>query len=221
MADLPTHRSARVEAFLNKVATSKRARVVFIVDATGSRQPAWDAACEVQGQMFSAAAGVGALEIQLVSFGGTGAAASCRVSRWTTNAAELHSVMSRVSCLTGFTQYARAFAHVRKEHAQQPVSACVIVGDQCEEQGSELYDAVAGLGVPVFLFQEGDDQHAGVIFRELARLTNGAFCKFEPGATATLAELLRAVAAFAAGGLTALSDLRTDAARKLLEQVKK
>src|SRR6478672_7822651 len=142
MADLPTHRSTRVEAFLNKVATSKRARVVFIVDATGSRQPAWDAACEVQGQMFTEAARLGTLEIQLVSFGGTGAAASCRASRWTTNAAELHSVMSRVSCLTGFTQYARAFAHVRKEHGQQPVSACVIVGDQCEEQGSELYDAV-------------------------------------------------------------------------------
>jgi hypothetical protein len=55
----------------------------------------------------------------------------------------------------------------------------------------------------------------------MARLTNGAYCRFEPGAEAKLAELLRAVVAFAVGGVAALADQRTDAARLLLGQMKK
>ena len=52
------------------------------------------------------------------------------------------------------------------------------------------------------------------------RLTKGAHLKFAAGSARELAELLRAVAAFAVGGLTALADLRTDSARKLLGQMK-
>jgi len=92
----------------------------------------------------------------------------------------------------------------------------------CEEQGQAIYDAVASLpGVPCFVFQEGDDEFAGPIFKEMARLSHGAYSKFSPGSARELAELLRAVAVFAAGGLTALADLRTDSAKKLLEQMKK
>jgi hypothetical protein len=66
------------------------------------------------------------------------------------------------------------------------------------------------------MFQEGADPEVETVFREMARLTNGAYCRFEPGAEAKLAELLHAVAAFAVGGLAALTDQRTDAARLLL-----
>jgi hypothetical protein len=90
----------------------------------------------------------------------------------------------------------------------------------CEEDGGRLYDAVGGLGVPCFLFQEGSDANAAEIFREIARLTKGAYSQFRPGAERELAELLRAVAAYAVGGLTALADQRTDNARKLLGQLK-
>jgi hypothetical protein len=55
----------------------------------------------------------------------------------------------------------------------------------------------------------------------MARLTKGAYYAFDSGAIAQLRELLRAVAAFAVGGLTALSDLRSEGARKLLGQMKK
>ena len=84
------------------------------------------------------------------------------------------------------------------------------------------------LGVPLFMFQEGDglalyvDQHGEFVhehppqtveqvFRELARLTGGAYGKFDAGAAAKLAELLRAVAAFAVGGLTALANQHSEA----------
>ncbi|HEX9322621.1 MAG TPA: VWA domain-containing protein, partial [Xanthobacteraceae bacterium] len=78
-------------------------------------------------------------------------------------------------------------------------------------------------GVPVFLFQEGGDPVAEQAFREIARLTRGAYCRFDAGAAHQLAELLRAVAAYAAGGLKALADLsakRGTATLKLLEQLK-
>jgi hypothetical protein len=92
----------------------------------------------------------------------------------------------------------------------------------CEEDAQVLYDAATGiLGVPVFIFQEGNDPYATPIFCELARLTKGAYARFDPGAARQLAEYLRAVAAFATGGLTALSNMKTDAATKLLTQLKK
>jgi len=53
----------------------------------------------------------------------------------------------------------------------------------------------------------------------LAQVTNGAYSQFSPDSARELAELLRAIAAFAIGGLTALADLRTDASRKLLGQL--
>ena len=110
--------------------------------------------------------------------------------------------------------------HVRAEHTQQSVSAVVFIGDAIEENPGTLYDATTGLP-PVFLFQEGDDPPVVEVFKELARLTKGAYERFDPGAARKLADLLRAAAAFATGGVAALADLRTDSARKLLRQIKK
>jgi len=55
-----------------------------------------------------------------------------------------------------------------------------------------------------------------------ARLTGGAWCRFDPGAAAQLRELLRAVAAYAAGGREALKRLSRpgSGAAKLLGQMK-
>ena len=36
-----------------------KARLVFALDATMSRQPTWDLACRLQGEMFATASGVG------------------------------------------------------------------------------------------------------------------------------------------------------------------
>jgi hypothetical protein len=72
------------------------------------------------------------------------------------------------------------------------------------------------------MFQEGDDGVAERAFREVARLSRGAYCRFSPGAAHELGELLRAAAAYAAGGMKALSDLsarRHAGAQKLLQQM--
>ncbi len=94
-----------------------------------------------------------------------------------------------------------------------------------EEKLDELCHAAGELGllgVAAFMFQEGSDPVAEQAFREIARLTRGAYCRFDPGAAHQLAQLLRAAAAYAAGGMRALTDLsaRDDAgARKLLAQM--
>jgi len=55
------------------------------------------------------------------------------------------------------------------------------------------------------MFQEGDDREARQVFRAIADVTKGAHCRFDTGAARQLAELLRAVAVFVAGGMTALA----------------
>ena len=77
--------------------------------------------------------------------------------------------------------------------------------------------------VPAFMFQEGYDPVCEQAFREMARLTRGAYCRFTPGAAHELAELLRAAAAYAAGGMKALADLKarhSSGAVMLIEQMK-
>ena len=58
-------------------------------------------------------------------------------------------------------------------------------------------------------------------FQELARLTRGAYFKLDENSPNVLAELLRAVAAYAAGGRKALADKAKGggAARLLLDQL--
>jgi hypothetical protein len=52
-------------------------------------------------------------------------------------------------------------------------------------------------------------------------LSRGAYCRFDTGSAHQLGELLRAVAAYAAGGVRALKELSSSAgAQKLLSQLK-
>jgi hypothetical protein len=110
-------------------------------------------------------------------------------------------------------------AHAGVENARQKVQALVFVGDAMEETPADLYAAAREVGLPVFLFQEGDDSEATRVFREIARLTKGAHCRFDPGSAKQLGELLRAVAVYAAGGDKALSARGNAGALKLLQQL--
>jgi hypothetical protein len=221
---------AEIDAFLQKVKSlgntataGKRGRLVFALDATMSRQPTWDAACALQADMFREAASIGGLDIQLVYFRGL---SECRASGWVADADKLATLMRRISCQGGHTQIGKVLSHARQEQARQRVQALVFVGDAMEEGIDDLSHAAGELGllgVPVFMFQEGGDPLAETAYREIARLSRGAYCRFDTGSAQQLAELLRAVAAYAAGGIKALSDLsarKAGGARLLLAQMK-
>lgn len=219
--NLPTKPRSRVTAFLEKANTAARARLAFVIDATMSREQTWDMAMQLQAQMFEEAARVGGgrLEIQVVYFRGLNEVSH---TPWMLDARTLAKMMSRVSCEGGYTKIKRALDHVRAEHQKQPIAAVVYVGDAMEEDHGTVCDTSASLGVPLFIFQEGDDPDARRTFQEMARLgPKNAYCCFESGAEHVLRELLRAVVAYALGGEKALADQRTDAARKLLGQIKK
>jgi hypothetical protein len=221
---------AEIDAFLSHVKElapttqpGRRGRLIFALDATMSRQPTWDTACRLQGDMFREAAAIGGLDVQLVYYRGLG---ECRASRWVSHAERLGTLMERIECRGGHTQLGKILAHAKREAQGAKVQTLVFVGDAMEEKLDDLCHAAGELGllgVPAFMFQEGFDAVTEQAFREIARLTRGAYCRFDPGAAHQLAELLRAAAAYAAGGLRALADLsarRHSGAAKLLEQMR-
>lgn len=222
--------TADVAAFVDRLkatplaANAGRGRLVFAMDATMSRQPTWDMALGLQAAMFRAVNAIGGLDVQLVFFRGAG---ECRSSRWVSDTNELARLMTTVNCQGGYTQIGRVLRHTRDETAKSRVNALVYVGDCMEEHIDELCGRageLALLGVPVFLFQEGQDSRASEAFKEIARLTKGAHCQFDAGSAEQLKALLTAVAVYAAGGHAALQRLASDAgsgaARRLLGQMK-
>jgi hypothetical protein len=221
---------AEVDAFLKQVRalgpasqSGQRGRLIFALDATMSRQPLWDTACRLQADMFRETATIGGLDVQLVYYRGI---SECRASRWVSDARQLGGLMERIDCRGGHSQIRKILAHAKRETEQRKVQALVFVGDAMEEPLDDLC-AAAGelglLGVPAFVFQEGNDPVAEQAFREVARLSRGAYCRFDTGSAHELAELLRAVAAYAAGGMKALADLKarhSSGATKLLAQLR-
>jgi hypothetical protein len=222
--------SADVADFLDKLARAPavrpdggRGRLIFAMDATASREPTWDRACHIQGEMFTATEGLGGLEVQLVFYRGFG---QCKASPWVSSSGDLVSRMTAVRCLGGQTQIARVLRHAISETGKRKVNALVFVGDCMEEDVDELCH-LAGqlgvLGVPVFMFHEGGDPVANHAFRQIAKLSGGAYCTFDSSSAQQLRELLSAVAVFAAGGRRALADYgkRTGGAvRQITSQVK-
>jgi len=200
-----------------------RGRLIFALDATMSRQPTWDTACKLQSEMFLEAQSIGGLDVQLVYFRGM---AECQSSRWVSEPKALAALMEKIDCRGGHTQIRKVLAHARRETEIAKVQALVYVGDAMEENIDDLCARAGELGllsVPGFVFQEGHDPVAEQAFREIARLSRGAYCRFNAGAAHELRELLRAVAAYAAGGMKALADLsarRNQGAIRLLEQMK-
>jgi hypothetical protein len=226
----PSASDADVAAFIAKmksvapVATGERGRLMFAMDATMSRAPTWDMALSLQGEMFAAVKEVGGLDVQLLYFRGT---SECRASKWVSDPAALARLMRSVACEGGLTQIGKVLSHALDESRRSKVNALVYVGDSMEENVDAVCaraGELALMGVPVFLFQEGGDEIAARAYKEIARLTKGAYCRFDRGSARQLRDLLTAVAVYAAGGRKALLALgerpNGQGARLLLEQLK-
>jgi hypothetical protein len=204
--------SAEVDAFLRDLqrapaprAGGGRGRLIFALDATASREPTWDRACHIQGEMFEATAALGGLDVKLVYYRGFN---ECKAGRWMTNAGDLHRAMRSVSCLGGQTQIERVLQHALDETKRQRVNALVFVGDAMEEDVDVLCRLAGELGlngVPVFLFHEGNNPIAARAFQQIAKLSRGAYLRFDLASADRLKDLLAAVAVYAAGGYRALA----------------
>ncbi len=230
--DLPTRVAARseVSAFLQKVASlpavpkgAGAGRLLFALDATGSREHTWDQATQLQAEMFLAARAQGGLQIQLTYFRGF---AEFYKTPWCRDAAVLLGLMTGIGCRAGTTQIERVLRHALAENKAQRIHCVVYVGDAMEENGDVLCQLAGQLGllnVPVFVFQEGADARAQQTFQSIAKLSGGAWSPFDGASAAQLRDLLRAVAVYASGGRQALahfSATASPAVQRLTQQLR-
>lgn len=217
--------SGDIAAFVKKVGAMARpearndGRLLFALDATMSRQPTWDLACSLQAEMFRAIPKPSALQVQLLYFRGFG---ECRASKWVMDGDALAKLMTGIDCRGGHTQISKVFAHARTEHTRRRINAVVYVGDAVEENVDDLAEKAGQLGLlglPLFIFQEGRDGGVEKAFREFARLSKGAYARFDASAPQELAALLKAVAAYASGGRDLLKLQGNGPAQALLAQL--
>jgi hypothetical protein len=208
---LPAKAEGDVSAFLDKVLSvpaqhksGERGRLIFAMDATMSRQASWDRALAIQADMFAETSRIGGLDVQLVYFRGHN---ECRASTWVSEPKALAKLMTTVDCRGGNTQIGRALAHVKNEINKHRVNAVIYVGDAMEENVDTLCQSAGEIGLrgtPIFAFQEGDNRAAETAFKEMAKLSRGAYLKLNEQSAHMLRDLLSAVAVYAAGGRTAL-----------------
>jgi len=221
---------ASVDQFLTEVSGARTPsvhttqRLLFGIDATASRQPTWDLACELHAELFAEAERVGNLAIQLCYYRGLNEFVA---SQWATTSSQLLEQMISVSCRGGRTQVRRLLEHALLEATRHPVRALVFIGDCFEEDESEVTSFVGQLAIralPVFIFQEGTDPTATRVFRAIARLSNGAHVPFDAASPEQLKRLLGAIAHYTAGGRAALEDyarrIGSAETRALLSQIK-
>jgi hypothetical protein len=185
-------------------------RLVFGMDATASRQPTWDLAARLQADMFTEAAAVGGLSMQLVYYRGID---ECRASKWFTSGAALTQTMIKITCLSGGTQISRILKHTLNQArtSVSPIRALVFVGDCFEEDLDQITPIAADLGrarVPAFMFQEGHNKVAEQAFRRIAEVSGGVWASFDLGSASSLSRLLRGAAKYASGHAEALSEIR-------------
>jgi hypothetical protein len=223
----PTRQSSsgEIDQFLKKSkaisqVVERQPRLIFAIDATASRQPTWDTACQLQAEMFRASASVATLAVQLCYYRGFN---EFYASRWLSDSERLGRLMGGVFCEGGHTQIARLLRHALAEQRSHKVRALVFIGDALEENPDTVCDLAGQCGLlqlPLFLFQEGADAQVERTFRTMARLSGGAYARFDARSAHTLASLLGAVASYAAGGRAALENTTSDSAKLLLEQLK-
>lgn len=226
---LPTKSSRRdIDRFLQTaaktpVAANQPGRLIFALDATASRQPTWDTACQLHSELFLATRDLGGLAIQLCYYRGYN---EFRALPWVSQADGLLRAMNGVSCLGGQTQIRKVLRQAIKETRQRPVKAVILVVDCCEEDADQLCHQAGELGLlntPLFVFQEGAEPRASQVFAQLAQLSGGAHSAFDHRSPDVLKSLLGAVAAYASGGRTALEDYSRSApaeVKRLTRQLK-
>ncbi len=221
-------KSNDVDSFLKKVQQVKSmsaygkpaGRLEFIIDATASRQPTWDHACSIQSSMFKAVEETGSLAVQLIYFRGL---SDLNVSPWNSDSKALQREMSDVMCMAGQTQIERSLYQVLLETRSTQVAAVIYIGDACEEPTKKIYSIAGELGLhktPVFMFQEHDDPEVEITYKEIARLSGGAYCRFDINSPGILKELLSAVAIYAAGGKQALKMFSKSGTAQLQEMTR-
>jgi hypothetical protein len=185
---------------------SSRPRLVFAVDATASREPAWAAARQVTDALVKALPGE--LDVALAVHGGS------RVhtfTAFTNDPATLRDRTAGVTCEAGLTRLLPILSASLK---QPSVRVIVYIGDVFEENlshGRNLADSLGQRGTKLIVLHDTADPSArrdAELFWDLAKRTGGCVLPFDASAPGRLRDILSAVAVYAVGGEKLLRERR-------------
>ena len=109
----------------------------------------------------------------------------------------------------------------------ETATGVIYVGDVFEECGQTARELAANMPMPWYIVQDKSGDHHTAsenIFREISRLTGGAYLSYgdknHPGAVAReLTAAITAISTLATGGINAVKKLPGKPARALLEQL--
>jgi len=190
----------------------------------------WDRAKALQHAMFKAATGSG-LEMKFAFYGADNAAGvrCCRITtRWITGPDDMTVVMDRAECSCGcYVNIRDVLAQSVKEAEERPLRAVIIVGDAFHDDPDGLDEAAISAtrlrraGTRLFLIQLGDDLITARRLQYLARVSGGAYFRFDPRTQERqFSEMWKAVSAYASGGEEAVKMTGGQAATLLLQHLK-
>jgi len=203
-------------------------RVILALANHGYR-PGWDHAKVLQRQMFDAAAGSG-LEMKFAFYGAdnTAGVRRCRITmRWITGPDDMAGVMDRAECSCGcYVNIRDVLAQAVKEAEERPLRAVIIVGDAFHDDPDGLDEAaicanqLRRAGTRVFLMQLGDDLITARRLQYLARISGGAYFRFDPRTQERqFSEMWKAMSVYASGGEEAVKMMGGPAPTLLLQHL--
>jgi hypothetical protein len=195
---------------------AQRPRLIFAIDATASREPAWEAAKQLQDELLVAMPDE--LDVALAVH------AASRVvlfSEFTSNAKALRDAAAGVRCAAGLTRLLDILDRVTK--LRPAPSVVIYVGDVFEEnrgRALRLADALLLQGTRVIILHDTSGFRGGTppsetpilpgnTFGEIAERTGGAVLPFDISALSELRGLLQAVAVLAVGDVELLQSKQT------------
>jgi hypothetical protein len=199
-----------------EAAAAQQPRLIFAIDATASREPAWEAARQLQDELLVAMPDK--LDVALAVH------AASRVilfSEFTSNANELRAAAAGVRCAAGLTRLLDILDRVTK--LRPAPSVVLYIGDVFEEnhgRAMRLADALLLQGTRVIIlhdtsgFQNGARPSEipilpGDTFGEIAERTGDAVLPFDISALSELRGLLQAVVVLAVGDVELLQSKQT------------
>lgn len=184
---------------------SARPRLVFALDATASREPAWEAAKATTDALFSAVPGE--LDVALAVHGGS------RIqmfSDFTASAGDLRDRAATVACKAGVTRLVEIMTRCRDLGG---VRVLVYIGDVFEEDLAQAEEVAASLrlrGTRVVVLHDRAQAPAldasAEAFHIIAKITGGAVLPFDAASRTKLRDMLEALATFAVGGIKLLRE---------------
>jgi hypothetical protein len=153
----------------------------------------------------------------------------CRITkRWITDPDDMAAILDRAECNCGcYVNIRNVLAQATREAEDRPLRAVIIVGDAFHDDPDGLDEAAISAnqlcraGTRVFLIQLGDDPTTSRRLQYLARVSGGAYFRFDPRAQGRqFADMWGAMSAYATGGEEAVKATGGQAATMLLEHLK-